>query len=94
MQPYHRNDPDGDRLPYAKTVAVISLVLLALIIAWFAITAKTPPPRPSIPAQTTEQASVIEQRITLADGRILLCLSFPGQQLTCDWSHAYRSIAE
>lgn len=91
-QPRRRNDPD--RPPYLKTVAVSGLILLGLIIAWFAITAPDPAPRPSTPPQTTEQASVTEQRIALADGRILLCLSFPGQQVSCDWSRAYRSLAE
>ena len=57
-QPRRRNDPD--RLPYFKTVAVTGFVVLALIIAWFALTAPDPAPR-----QTTEQASVTELHFVL-----------------------------
>jgi hypothetical protein len=96
MSPYY-HDPGfykPYRPPHFKTVAVALLLLLGLTIAWFALTAPASPPPTAIPPQTTDQANVTEQRIALDDGRIVLCLSFPGQQVSCDWAHAYPGLAE
>lgn len=42
-----------------------------------------------IPAQSAHQADVGEQRITLADGRTVLCLTFNNPRaVVCDWASA------
>lgn len=69
-----------DELPYAKTVAVVGLALLALSIGWFAVTAEdhpapTPPP------------VVTERQVPLEDGGTVRCLVF-SSSTSCDWRAA------
>lgn len=80
-----RNLPD-----YLRTATLVALALLGLLILWFALTAsRTVPAKPPVPAQTTGQAGVSEQRLTLNDGRTLTCLVFTGPAVSCDWEHAF-----
>ena len=85
----------GDLTRHVRTAALVGLGILAVLILWFAATAKqadeTPPP---LPTQTLDQAGVAEHRLTLTDGRTLLCLTFPdpGAPASCDWSRAYRGL--
>lgn len=77
-----------------RMTALIALGVLALLILWFAATARQADeyPNPPIPAQSTQQANVAEHRLTLSDGRTLTCLTFPGPTpaVSCDWSRAYH----
>lgn len=86
--PHHPVDPT-----LVKQLTIGTLVLLGLLIAWFALTAPAPPPPlddQTAPGHTARQSGVGEQRLTLVDGRTVLCLFFPppGNQISCDWTHA------
>jgi hypothetical protein len=92
---YGRNlppDHEPPGLPYVKQVTVTGLVVLFIIVAWFALTAEKPSPVDQRPVPTSEQQGISEQRITLSDGRVLMCLTFPGASasVSCDWSRAFR----
>lgn len=90
---YYPPNPPPPQWPSMKSVAVTMLVVLSLLIAWLALHADRPPAvDPYPPAQSTSQAGVTEQRLTLTDGRTLTCLSFPGPApaVSCDWSRAYH----
>jgi hypothetical protein len=91
---YH--EEDLDTLPYVKTVTIVALATLAMIIAWFALTAEKPVPtqdaNSSSPSAglTAAQLNIAENRIILSDGRLVTCLVFPapGYTTSCDWSRA------
>ena len=83
-------DP-ADRTIAVSTIAIAALVALGLLIAWLAFDADqapVPPPTGRLSPVTADHANVTEQRLTLADGRTVLCLRFPGpdQPVSCDWT--------
>lgn len=93
MPPYYRppdHTPGDDLSRHFRTLILLALTLLVLVITYFAFTAPDPPPttppNPG-PAQTASQAGVVEERITLTDGRVTTCLFFPGPEhaISCDW---------
>jgi hypothetical protein len=70
---------------------------LAVIIALLALISPNEPPPPETTTTTTTDSRPVadlasEQRITLTDGRTVLCLSFPApaNQIVCDWAGARR----
>lgn len=99
----NRFDRDRERdlndfeLPYYKQITVGGLAILFGLVLWFALTAedsKSAPVNPR-PTQTTQQQNITEQRITLSDGRSMMCLFFPNptHAISCDWTHAKVGVA-
>ena len=73
-----------------KAWAIGFLVLVGLLVAGLALIAEPVVTRDLPPSQTVRQANVGEQRITLTDGRTVLCLTFDNPRLvTCDWPTAH-----
>lgn len=94
MPPYYQppdHVPGDDLSRHFRAVVLSVLAVLSVTILWFALTTPDTPSDPPPPAQSLDQAGVTEHRLTLPDGRVLLCLSFPGpsQPVSCDWSRAY-----
>ena len=92
MQHYPHPEPQNPSTP--MKIALSSLAVLALVIIWLALTADrtpSPPPAGRLAPVSTDHANVTEQRLTLTDGRTVLCLSFPGtgHQVSCDWTRAF-----
>lgn len=72
--------------------------LLAMLITILALTASnqqvpTPPaPSPLTTGTDPTDLGMAEHRVSLTDGRTVLCLTFTGG-VSCDWSRAGASVA-
>lgn len=72
--------------PPSLSWALWPLGLLAVIVAWLAVTAPTASREP-IAVTSTEQADVTEKYLRLSDGRTVTCLLFPTSPpaVSCHW---------
>lgn len=66
------------------------LGILALVITVLAFTTDPAVASREFPATTTDQSGVSEQRLSLHDGRTVLCLVFASPvAVSCDWDKAF-----
>jgi len=69
-----------------RTGAIVVLTLLGLFILGSALYARPQnAPVSTLPAQEVTQAGVSEQRLRLSTGRVVTCLVFPSNAVSCDW---------
>lgn len=90
MPPYYQppdHTPGDDLSRHFRTLTLAACTVLAVTIAWFALTAPDLPDPQTTPTPTAREVGVTEQRISLTDGRTVTCLFFPGPEhaISCDW---------